>query len=53
MEKHIKRIDLTRDFAKHREDYLAAIQEVCEVTAFSGGEFADRFDAVTFFNTQP
>ncbi|MBE5869589.1 MAG: aminotransferase class I/II-fold pyridoxal phosphate-dependent enzyme, partial [Lachnospiraceae bacterium] len=45
MEKHIKRIDLTRDFAKHREDYLAAIAEVCEVTAFSGGEFADRFDA--------
>lgn len=45
MEKHIKRIDLTRDFAKHREDYLAAITEVCEVTAFSGGEFADRFDA--------
>ena len=44
MKERIKRIDLTRDFAKHREEYMAAIAEVCEETAFSGGRFADRFD---------
>lgn len=44
MKERINRIDLTRDFAKHREAYLAAITEVCEETAFSGGKFADRFD---------
>ncbi len=38
------RIDLTRDFAAHREEYLEAITKVCEETAFSGGPFADRFD---------
>ncbi len=40
----IKRIDLTRDFAAHREEFLAAITKVCEETAFSGGKYADRFD---------
>lgn len=44
MKERIKRIDLTRDFAKHREEYMKAIAEVCEETAFSGGRFADRFD---------
>lgn len=44
MNERIMRIDLTRDFAAHREEYLAAIAEVCEETAFSGGRFADRFD---------
>ena len=44
MNERISRIDLTRDFAKHSDDYLAAITEVCKETAFSGGEFADRFD---------
>lgn len=41
---HISRIDLTRDFKAHREEYLKAIEEVCEEAAFSGGRFADRFD---------
>ncbi|MDO4284172.1 MAG: DegT/DnrJ/EryC1/StrS family aminotransferase [Eubacteriales bacterium] len=40
----LKRIDLTRDFARHRQEYLAAITAVCEETAFSGGKYADRFD---------
>ncbi len=40
----LKRIDLTRDYQKHKEEYLKAIQAVCEETAFSGGPFADRFD---------
>ena len=40
----LKRIDLTRDYQKHKGEYLQAIQEVCEETAFSGGKFADRFD---------
>lgn len=41
---HINRIDLTRDFEAHREEYLKAIVQVCEETAFSGGKYADRFD---------
>ena len=40
----LKRIDLGRDYKKHEQEYLAAIRRVCEQTAFSGGEFADRFD---------
>lgn len=40
----LKRIDLTRDYRKHREEYLKAIKEVCEETAFSGGKYADKFD---------
>lgn len=40
----LKRIDLTRDYQKHKEEYLKAIEGVCEETAFSGGKFADRFD---------
>ena len=40
----LKRIDLTRDYQKHKEEYLKAIEEVCGETAFSGGKFADRFD---------
>lgn len=41
---HISRIDLTRDFEAHREEYLQAITQVCRETAFSGGKYADRFD---------
>ena len=41
---YIKRIDLTRDFKAHREEYLEAITKVCEETAFSGGKYADLFD---------
>lgn len=40
----LKRIDLARDYQAHKEEYLQAIQAVCEETAFSGGKFADRFD---------
>ncbi len=40
----IKRIDLTRDYEAHREEYLQAIQQVCRDTAFSGGKYADAFD---------
>lgn len=40
----LKRIDLSRDFQKHRKEYLEAIEAVCEETAFSGGRFADQFD---------
>ena len=41
---HISRIDLTRDFRAHREEFLEAITKVCEETAFSGGKYADNFD---------
>ncbi len=40
----LKRIDLARDFNRHREEYLQAITAVCEKTAFSGGSYADTFD---------
>ena len=43
--KHIKRIDLTRDYEAHAAEYRAAIEQVCRETAFSGGKYADRFDA--------
>lgn len=44
MADRIKRIDLTRDFQRHREEYMSAIAAVCEETAFSGGKYADKFD---------
>lgn len=40
----LKRIDLSRDYLRHKEEYLAAIEAVCNETAFSGGRFADRFE---------
>ncbi len=40
----LKRIDLARDYQKHKAEYLEAIAAVCEETAFSGGRFADEFD---------
>ena len=40
----LKRIDLSRDYEKHKEEYLEAIEAVCRETAFSGGKFADKFD---------
>lgn len=39
----LKRIDLSRNFQKHKEEYMKAIEAVCEETAFSGGRYADRF----------
>lgn len=39
----LKRIDLARDFQKHKAEFLNAIESVCEVTAFSGGPYADQF----------
>lgn len=40
----LKRIDLTRDYQKHKKEYQEAIEAVCQETAFSGGKFADQFD---------
>ena len=40
----LKRIDLTRDFQKHKKEYMEAIEAVCQETAYSGGRFADQFD---------
>ena len=40
----LKRIDLTRDYKKHEEEYLNAIKACCEDTAFSGGKYADAFE---------
>ena len=39
----LKRIDLARDFQRHRKEYMDAIEEVCDKAAFSGGFYADRF----------
>ena len=44
MEYKLKRIDLSRDYQKHKEEYMKAIEAVCEDTAFSGGEYAEKFD---------
>lgn len=44
MKDYLKRIDLSRDYVAHKEEYLEAIKEVCQATAFSGGRFADEFD---------
>lgn len=40
----LKRIDLSRDYNKHKKEYMEAIEKVCEDTAFSGGKYADEFD---------
>lgn len=40
----LKRIDLSRDYLRHRDEYLSAIRACCEETAFSGGKYADNFD---------
>lgn len=50
----LKRVDIARDFKKHEKEYMEAIREVCEETAFSGGKYADRFDEefATFIGTQ-
>ena len=40
----LKRIDLTRDYENHKEEYMEAIEMVCKETAFSGGKYADKFD---------
>ena len=44
MADRIKRIDLSRDYQAHKEEYKKAIEAVCEETAFSGGKYADAFD---------
>lgn len=41
----LKRIDLTRDYKKHEKEYLEAIENCCNDTAFSGGKYADKFDS--------
>jgi dTDP-4-amino-4,6-dideoxygalactose transaminase len=44
MDSLIKRIDLTRDYQAHDEEYRAAIEKVCSQAAFSGGKYAECFD---------
>lgn len=39
----LKRIDLKRNFLNHKEEYMSAIEKVCENTSFSGGAYADAF----------
>ena len=41
----LKRIDIGRDFKRHKEEYMQAIEKVCEETAYSGGKYADQFAA--------
>lgn len=42
--KMLKRIDLTRDYENHKQEYMDAMEMVCKETAFSGGKYADKFD---------
>lgn len=39
----LKRIDLSRDYKRHKSEYIKAMEAVCEDTAFSGGKYADKF----------
>lgn len=41
---YIKRIDLSRNYEKYKEEYLAAIKTACERTSFSGGPCAEEFE---------
>lgn len=41
----LKRIDLSRDFQNHKNEFMTAIEAVCEDTAYSGGPYADKFAA--------
>lgn len=45
MSRNISRIDLTRNYKNHAKEYLEAIERVCQETAFSGGKYAEKFDA--------
>lgn len=45
MSYEIRRIDLSRGVEAHWEEYQAAMEAVCRETAFSGGRFAEQFDA--------
>ena len=44
MEDRINRIDLKRNIASHRQEYLEAFERVLDDAAFSGGAYADRFE---------
>ena len=37
-------MNLSRQYEQHKEEFLAAIQAVCEKTAFSGGPFVQTFE---------
>ena len=43
MADRINRIDLKRNIANHRQEYLEAFEKVLDDAAFSGGAYADRF----------
>ena len=44
MADRINRIDLKRNIANHRQEYLEAFEKVLDDAAFSGGAYADRFE---------
>lgn len=50
----IKRIDLKRNYDAYKEEYQKAFEAACEVTSFSGGVMADKFDKefAAFCNTK-
>lgn len=37
-------MNLSRQYNEHREEFLDAIERVCENTAFSGGKYAEKFE---------
>lgn len=41
---YLKRVDLGRDYAAHKDEFDEAVLKVCAETAFSGGKYADLFD---------
>lgn len=37
-------MNLKRQYNKYKDEFLHAIEKVCEVTAFSGGKFSEKFE---------
>lgn len=37
-------MNLSRQYNEHKEEFLDAIENVCESTAFSGGKFSEQFE---------
>lgn len=44
MNNRIDYMDLKRQYKKYKSEFMDAIEQVCEETAFSGGKFAERFE---------
>lgn len=44
MDNLINFMDLSRQYNKYKKEFLGAIEQVCEETAFSGGKYVEKFE---------